>query len=495
MWRRGRPRCAGANRNVGKGTIVPASGSRPGISLKASIKLRSILIGLAIGSGIVGCGPGASQPQNSEAQALPAVAAPTPVAGQPAFPGAEGFGAGAVGGRGGRIIAVTTLADDGPGSFRACVTTDVPRVCVFRVGGVVRFTSAPPVIKEPFLTIAGETAPGDGITLAHGGGPEGFTPLLIKNTNDIVVRDIRSRPDVAGEVRGANDAITIENSRNVILDHVSGSWGLDENINGHRQNDLVTISWSIFAEGIPKHDKCALLGSDPTGPQRFSFIRNICAHHGDRNPDLNFAPRSCVEIYNNIFYNAGGQFAEIWESYGGTWANIAGNTFRAGPDTSPSAIGIDRQEIESKGAARVWLSDNAFDGSFVQMAPRLSPIVDAQPVCPPSVRIDSAAHAYPTVLAGAGAFPRDSFDERIVGEVRSRTGAIVRSPGEMPVLAAGTPYPDRDSDGMSDGWEAAHGTDPATADSWGDRDGNGWANLEDFLAHAHRSRVEGKPVT
>src|SRR3546814_4955771 len=99
----------------------------------------------------------------------------------------------------------------------------------------------------------------------------------------------------------------------VILDHVSGAWALDENVNGQGQNDLITVSWSIFAEGIPRHDKCALLASDPRGPQRFSFVKNLCAHNGDRNPDANFPPDSCVEIVNNVFYNAGSQFAEIWE--------------------------------------------------------------------------------------------------------------------------------------------------------------------------------------
>lgn len=457
---------------------------------------RWLVLGLAIGSGIVGCGPSASQSQSVASEEASTASPPArPISGKLAFPGAQGFGAGAVGGRGGKVIAITTLADSGPGSFRACVTADVPRVCVFRVGGVIRFTTAPPVIKEPFLTIAGETAPGDGIILAHAGGPQGFTPLLIKNTHDIIVRDIRSRPDIAGEVRAANDAITIENSRNVILDHVSGSWALDENINGHRQNDLITISWSIFAEGIPHHDKCALLGSDPTGPQRFSFIGNICAHNGDRNPDINFTPGSCVEIYNNILYNAGDQFLEIWESYGGTSANIAGNTFRAGPNTARAAVGIDRQEIESTGPASVWLSDNVFDGNFTELAPRLPPIISSQAVCAPSTPIANAATAYAAVLAGAGAFPRDSFDKRIVEDVRNRTGAIVHVAGPMPVLAAGTPYADRDHDGMSDSWESAHGSDPAVADSWGDHDGDGWSNLEQFLAQAHASRMEGKPVS
>ena len=105
-----------------------------------------------------------------------------------------------------------------------------------------------------------------------------------------------------------------------------------------------------------------------------------------------------------------------------------------------------------------------------------------------------SAAAYTAVLAGAGAFPRDSFDKRIVGEVQSRTGAIVHQAGPMPVLTSGTPYPDRDGDGMSDSWEIAQGTNPAVADSWGDRNGDGLSNLEAFLAYAHQRRMSGLPV-
>src|SRR3546814_7535615 len=98
-------------------------------------------------------------------------------------------------------------------------------------------------------------------------------------------------------------------------DHVSASWARDELINGYGDNDWITISNSIFAEGIPRHDKCALLASDPKGPQHLSFIGNICAHNGDRNPDLNFPPGSCAEVINNILYNGQSEFAERSEEH------------------------------------------------------------------------------------------------------------------------------------------------------------------------------------
>lgn len=414
-------------------------------------------------------------------------------AGIRAFPGAQGYGAMAAGGRGGRIVLVTTLSNEGAGSLRACIEMRVPRVCVFRVNGVIRFTGRPPVISHPFLTIAGQTAPGGGITLAHSGGQDGVTPLLIKNTHDIVVRDIRVRTDLKGAVRGGNDAITFENSRNVILDHVSGSWALDENVNGQGDNDNVTISWSVFAEGIPRHDKCALLGSDPTKPQRMSFIHNLCAHNGDRNPDINFVPGSCIDVVNNVFYNAGSQFAEVWESYGGTTANIVGNTFRAGPDTSADAIGIDRQTPGSRGGARVYVEGNAFDGRFTREASALSEILAQQPICPLSIKPALAKDAYLAVLRQAGAMPRDAVDQRIVQDVQDRSGHIRKEPGTIPVTSTVVAPSDLDEDGMPDAWERAHGTLSDRADPWEDADRDGLANLDEYLDDAHRALVGQAP--
>lgn len=405
---------------------------------------------------------------------------------RPAFAGAQGYGAMSAGGRGGRVIAVTTLADAGRGSLRACIEQSGPRVCVFRVAGVIRFTQRPPVISRPFITIAGQSAPGGGITLAHAGGPAGFTPLIIKGTHDVIIRHIRIRMDVRGADRGANDAITIENSRNIIVDHVSGSWALDENINGQGDNDNVTISWSIFAEGIARHDKCALLGSDPSRAQRVSFLHNICAHHGDRNPDLNFRPGSCIEVINNLFYNAQSQFAEVWESYGGTSASIVANIFRAGPNTGPQTIGIDRQKLGSRGAARVFVQRNMFDGDFIDMAPGLGEVVADRPVCPLTIRPLSPEAAYRAVLSGAGAWPRDRIDHRIVTEIRSRTGRIRRSPGSIPPTVHQPAPSDSDNDGTPDGWERGNGSNPAMADAWKDADRNGIPNLEQYLDDAHR---------
>lgn len=417
----------------------------------------------------------------SAGHGAPAARSAAPAPQTDAFPGAEGYGRKAAGGRGGRIIMVTSLADAGPGSLRACIDASGPRVCIFRVGGVIRYTTKRPIISNPYITIAGQTAPGGGILLTHAGGKDAFTPLVVKNTHDVIIRDIRVRPDRRGEQREANSGITIENSRNVILDHVSTSWSLDENVGNYAQNDNVTISNSIFAEGIPKHDKCALLASDPVGPQHTSFIRNLCAHNGDRNPDINFPRGSCVEVINNVLYDGVVEFAEIWESYGGTPVSIVGNYFKAGPSTKPDyAHGLVYQSVGSVGHARLYDRDNVFDGLTPENAGVQAIRVPAPP-CPLTIRPTSPQQAYATVLAQSGALPRDGVDTRIVREAATRTGHIVSTAGTLPVIASGTPYKDRDGDGMSDDWEVAHGTNPDKFDAWDDRNGNGWSNLDEFL--------------
>lgn len=406
------------------------------------------------------------------------------------FPGAVGYGATARGGHGGRIIPVTTLADSGPGSLRECIEAQGPRVCIFRVGGVIRF-EAPAHIRNPFLTIAGQTAPDEGITLAHAGGPQGRTPLVVKQTHDIIIRYLRMRPDIAGEEQGSEDGVTIENSRRVIVDHVSASWARDELVNGFADNDEITISHSIFAAGIPPHDKCALLASDPKGAQSVSFIGNICAHNGDRNPDINFPPGSCVEVINNLFYNAQSEFAEIWESEGGSPVSLVGNLFVAGPDTSRAATGIQRAGIAATGDGQAYVWDNLFEGEFRHIAPAVEEILVDSPPCPLTVRPQPARGLLVGLLENAGTWPRDRFDAALIDEIKQRGGRIGRVPVALPASPVrAAPYRDDDADGMADAWEERRGNDPATFDSWADVDGNGFADFEDFLTFREQAARE-----
>lgn len=437
------------------------------------MKLPGLLAATSGGLLLASCGSASAPP--------PPAPATVKTSSPGAFPGAQGYGRKSAGGHGGRVVAVTSLADAGPGTLRACIDMSGPRVCIFRVGGVIRYTTERPIIRNPYITIAGQTAPGGGILLTHNGGPDGFTPLVVKNTHDVIVQHIRVRPDRRGEQREANSAIIIENSRRVMIDHVSTSWSLDENIGGYGTNDEITISNSIFAEGIPRHDKCALLASDPVGAQHLSFINNLCAHNGDRNPDINFPPGSCVEVVNNVLYNGVVEFAEIWASYGGTPVSIVANYFRAGPNTvSGGAHGLVYQSLGARGQPMIYESANIFDGVMAQND-SLAAFTVSEPPCPLTVTPVSAATAYQQVLAHSGAMPRDSVDIRIVQDAATRSGRIVESFGQLPRIAGGVPYPDHDADGMSDDWEASQGLDRDRFDAWGDKDGNGWANLVEFL--------------
>ena len=417
-----------------------------------------------------------------------------------AFPGAEGFGRRARGGRGGAIIPVTTLADNGRGSLRACIEAKGPRTCIFRVSGVIRFTSRRPLIRNPYITIAGQTAPGGGILITHAGGPDGYTPIVAMGTHDVIIRDIRVRTDLNGAHRGSNGSFLYENSRNIIFDHVSGAWALDQIMSGYADNDNITVSNSIFTQGVPRHDKCALLASDPKNAQKISFIGNLCAHNRDRNPDVNFPPHSCVEIINNVFYNGSSQFTEVHETFGGTPVNIIGNYYKKGPNSKAVIPAIDRVLVASTGESKIFAAGNKLDHVKVMATGPAQAAMTDQPVCPLSTRILSAEKAYAKVLSQAGAFPRDSLDVRTVAEVRARTGAILRNPADLsgprslPTIAPGTPYVDLDEDGMADSWERAHGTNPMGNDAWQDVDHNGWSNLDEFLDFAHRERVAGREV-
>lgn len=430
------------------------------------------------------------------------VAAGTACAAVPlAFPGAEGYGKEAVGGRNGAVIPVTRLddavdANGNPevGTLRACINASGPRTCVFRVGGVFVLERGSLLISRPFLTIAGQTAPGGGVLITHDGGGAARTPVLVKNTTDVVIRHVRSRP-IRGPQPMSNSAFTIEGSQKVIIDHASASWAEDENVTVHAGTTNLTVSWSILAEGLLPHSKCALLNSDPTGPQRITFAKNLCASNNDRNPDLHSRPNSCVDVINNVFYNVNSGFTEIWGNFGGTWANIAGNVYRRGPNTNFMMYALIWRGAGATGNPRIYEYSNLADGSRITIVdPALQPYLVSKPVCALSTGRDAAAKAYTLVLERAGAFPRDDVDGRIIGEVVSRTGSVKDAPGAMPAIADDVPYTDVDEDGMADAWESQNGLNPALFDAWSRRDEKGFYALDRFLDYAHVRRLAGSSV-
>ena len=410
-----------------------------------------------------------------------------------AFPGALGAGRATIGGRGGAVLRVTNLDDSGPGSLRAAVEADGPRTVVFDIGGTIRLVT-PLRIREPRITIAGQTAPGGGVTLRG-------QPLLI-SANDVVVRYIRSR---LGDVDGVEtDAITIDRGERIILDHVSASWSVDETLSiGSRDRviDAVTVQWSIIAESLnlSAHSKGDHgYGSLVRGARgaRFTFHHNLWAAHRARmprpgnylTPDIDpIGPR--FEFTSNVFYDWGqghaGYNSDRDPATVSTYVFV-GNAYRRGPDSTGAVI-----FKEESSAAHAWFEANSVDG-----------VVPADPWAPvsgddaPGYRLtalpdwamgatETADEAFASVIAGAGAArPRDAVDARIVAGVAEGTGRIINSQvdvGGWPDLAPGTPWTDTDGDGMPDAWETAHGFDPATADGAADGDGDGYTNLEDWL--------------
>ena len=357
-------------------------------------------------------------------------------------PAPEGFGAATPGGRGGREIAVTTLADGGPGSFRAAVTAAGPRIVVFRVEGLVSLAS-PVTIAEPFVTIDGAGAPGGGVTIR---GSE-----VVIRAHDVVIRHVRFRP---GDISGKEvDALNVAgDSHDVLIDHVSASWAVDENLSASGAIRDVTIQWSIIAEGLNRsvHSKGAHgYGSLVRAVGGVTLHHNLWAHNDSRNPRLgdNYgaAPWPTFDVRNNVIYDYGSVASGMTGDR--LSANYVGNYIRPGPSTtlgtSPSTGRATREPIVLTATAdvRYFVEGNVVDGRddltadntklFTPPAANGRPLVtiERRPFDAPAVRTTSAAQALEDVLAGAGAtLPRrDDVDARIVREVRTRGGRIIDS--------------------------------------------------------------------
>ena len=418
---------------------------------------------------------------------------------QLAFPGAAGFGAETRGGRGGRVIEVTNLNDSGPGSLRAAVDAEGPRIVVFRVAGTIALQSNL-AIHHPFITIAGQTAPGQGITLRD--------REIDIDADEVIVRYIRSRLGDVGHVE--SDAFTVTRGHNIIIDHCSASWSVDETLSVSQHEDPgppvldnVTVQWSIIAESLDNsiHSKGAHgYGSLIRGANgaRYSFVANLWAHHHARMPRPgNYLPADrdplgpLIEFVNNVFYNWGGTYSGYdADQNASVRYNFIGNYYQAGANSSANSVAFREQNA----GAKAYFADNWFNGaapadpwSIVRLEATNPNYRQAQPFATPAVANHLAANAaYDAILTSAGAsVARDAVDARIVQSVRDRNGQLIDSQAQVggwPELTGGTPYADADHDGMSDAWETAHHLDPHNAnDGAADREGDGYTNVEEFL--------------
>jgi hypothetical protein len=394
------------------------------------------------------------------------------------------------------VLRVTHLGDTGPGSLRTAVEADGPRTVIFDIGGVIRLAS-PLTVRRGRITIAGQTAPGGGITLRD-------HPLVVA-ADDVIIRHIRSR---LGDESGVEaDAVSVERGRRIILDHISASWSVDETLSvGSRYTPPergiydVTVQWSLIAEslnasGHAKGDHgYGTLARGGHGA-RMTFHHNLWATHRARMPRPgNYNPPSVdpegprFEFRSNVFYDWGGGHAgynadtETLSAYA-----FIGNAYIPGPDSAGRWA-----FEESNPLARAWFEGNAMDGvtpadpwSLVKDSGRPDYRLATRPDWADAAN-ETATEAEARVLAQVGAGRiRDPVDARIIEGVRARTGRIIDSQSQVggwPELEPGLPWTDSDGDGMPDDWEATHGLNPADAtDGVADRNGDGFTNLEDWL--------------
>jgi hypothetical protein len=431
-----------------------------------------------------------------------------------AFPGAEGAGQFAQGGRGGIVLKVTSLEDAGPGTLRAAIEAQGARTVVFEVSGTITLKT-PLKIENPRVTIAGQTAPGDGITLRA-------QPLIIA-ADDVIVRYIRSR---LGDMSGAQaDAMTVVKGRNIIIDHVSASWSTDEALSlSSRFNPPedgfydVTVQWSIISESLDRstHEK----GRHGYGTlirashgAKISFHHNLWAHHQARMPrpgnykDVSADPEGpVIDFRNNVFYNWGGdqeanhtkdgplagtgRIDELAAGYNADLNNAVtvdfiNNAYKRGPDSRASLIFCEHDQ-----AAKAFVTGNTMNGKAVPQGKLVTcnPPAGYRLTSPASVAafaMDTADVAYKRVLVDAGASrPRDVVDKRIVAEVRRGRGRIIdseKSVGGWPLLRTRPAPADTDGDGVPDTWERKRRLDPLDPLDGASPAGDGYTNLERYL--------------
>jgi pectate lyase len=421
----------------------------------------------------------------------------------PAFPGAEGFGKLAKGGRGGEVCHVTNLNDSGPGSFRHCIDTMTgPRTIVFDVGGTIILKRPLVIRNKAYLTIAGQTAPGKGITLRD-------QPLCIYDSHDVVVRFLRVRLGDENKKKGdAPDVMTVNGNHNIILDHLSLSWGIDGN-SDYRGNSNMSLQWLIYSEALnnslhPKgaHAMCTSI-RDCKG--NASVHHNIYATSRNRHPTLGsgtgrIASNVLLDFRNNLIYNWSGP-----TNLGGLKLNVVNNYYRPGPMTDitkPPLLMKDSNLDNAQGymAGNVFEGMEAFTrdnyaavrytntGNYASTTRERWAVRKEFPTAEFSIPTQTAQDAYEACLRYSGcSLVRDTVDERLINWIRARVGRVVDSQKEV---GGWDTYPevrrprgwDTDGDGMPDEWERQHGLDPHNpADGTVVRDKTGYTNLEVYL--------------
>lgn len=414
---------------------------------------------------------------------------------QIAFPGAEGYGKWTVGGRGGRVLTVTNLNDSGEGSFRDAVEQTGARIVVFAVDGTIELKS-PLRINNDSITIAGQSAPGDGICLKD-------YPLVV-NASNVIIRYIRVR--VGDRYRLDSDGVGggRYGQKNVILDHLSVSWSIDECLSIYKTENL-TVQWCLVAHSLNTsvHTKGSHGFGGIWGGYKATFHHNLLANHASRNPRFSSVDGTkWVDYRNNVVYNwgfktayGGGHHAEI---------NMVNNYYKPGPASQHHRL----LDVAEDGTGRYYVAGNVMAGDDAVTRDNHSAITDCAGKCyipgrksagpdsgispeaiPTSgeecasclvgspfpsepIHEDAPVVAYQRILESVGCnFSQDSYDREVLRQVREGIGTfgtngIINSQedvGGWPVLKAGKALKDTDGDGMPDDWESEHGLNPKSA--------------------------------
>ncbi|WP_411811240.1 pectate lyase [Chryseobacterium scophthalmum] len=415
------------------------------------------------------------------------------------FPGAEGFGRYTTGGRGGKVLFVTKLIDDGSeGTLRYALDQKGARYIVFKTAGTI-YLESPLKIKEGNVTIAGQTAPGDGITIAN---YETFVAA-----DNVIIRFLRFR--MGDQKKFEGDALGARFIKNLIVDHCSMSWSTDETVSIY-VNENTTLQWCIISESLRNsaHQKGAHGYGGIAGGKFASFHHNMYAHHDSRNPRLGeyagskFALTDLTDLRNNVIYNWGHN-----NVYGGEGMNVnmVNNYYKPGPASmnKKRIVAIDKNEKPETEVYNIWgkyyingnvsegnpqvTADNWNLGVFDQMKPsynlkdadKNSIKIDQPHDIQNNVKTHSAKEAYEKILQiGGASLMRDAVDVRVLKEVKNGTftyngslgskNGIIDSQndvGGFPDLKPGKALLDSDNDGMPDEWEIKHHLDPKKANA------------------------------
>lgn len=433
---------------------------------------------------------------------------------QIAFPGAEGYGKYTTGGRGGRVLTVTNLDDSGPGSFRDAVEQTGPRIVVFAVDGTIELKS-PLRVNNDSITIAGQSAPGDGICLKD-------YPLVV-NASNVIIRYLRVRVGDRHQLDSDGLGGGRYGQKNVILDHLSVSWSIDECLSIYKTENL-TVQWCLVTHSLNTsvHTKGSHGFGGIWGGYKATFHHNLLANHASRNPRFSSVDGTkWVDYRNNVVYNwgfktayGGGHHAEI---------NMVNNYYKPGPASQHHRL----LDVAEDGTGRYYVAGNVMEGDDAVTQDNRSAVRDCAGKCyirgrksagPDSgispdaipelgeecasclvdapfpyepIEEDTPEVAYQRVLKSVGcSFSRDAYDREVLRQVKKGIGTfgidgIINSPkdvGGWPKLKTKKAPKDSDGDGMPDAWERRHGLNPHDASDASeytlDKD---YTNIEVFL--------------